>query len=421
MVLGALSSIDPIKLYEVDLSWYFALLVFFPLVARRRWRFPNVLNTLCAICLIAAVLIGGVVGNRMDKGLIYGIKLGLILLVFWPVFRANPRSAHFYLIGASVTVFANACLISLGAGLGLPTAWVVGDGRWQTVLSMPGAIGFPAIAAFAYWLFQIICIKPTVFASLLAVSSLAVAIAGGSRGIIVLCAITILMSVVLLVLRRRALITVIGVGLLLGGVGVLVLASPSASPGDSWIPARLDNFVRVLLVSRGNFAETDPERAQLMQLALNGIRNHPILGSGLQSITLATSDEPQGVHNRYLSAWAELGLLGLLGVCGITFSWLRMLPAAIAAIRADDLTYRFKCIWSITILLQFAVFGLFFPVGVQIDDWGFFITAETILTATLYNRTRGKAATLGGVPVASLPRLPHGPSSANRLRAGEIQ
>ena len=70
---------------------------------------------------------------------------------------------------------------------------------------------------------------------MLAVSSLAVAIAGGSRGIIVLCAITILMSVVLMVLRRRVLITVIGVGLLVacrsefvttdaaGGVGVFPL------------------------------------------------------------------------------------------------------------------------------------------------------------------------------------------------------
>jgi O-antigen ligase len=164
------------------------------------------------------------------------------------------------------------------------------------------------------------------------------------------------------------------------------------------------------LTLRGNpdqFAESDPERTQLMLRAIEGIRDHPILGSGLLSMAYSTSTgEPIVVHNRYLSAWAEMGFLGFLGLCGITFLWLSALPAAITTIRAGDPLCRFNCLWSITMLLQFAVFGLFFPIGVQIDDWGLFMMAETVLTATLGNRANRKVAALSGVPHGSLPNHP---------------
>lgn len=410
-VLGALCSIDAIMLYKVDLTWYFALCVLVPLLGTGRWRFPNILNTFCAIGLITAVLIGGIVGDRMDKGLTYGGKLSLILFVLWPLFRANARSVHLYLIGVTVVVCVNACLIFLSAGWGLPTASLTGDGRWQTVLSEPGAMGVPAVVVFSYWFLRIVSIKLTASASVLALTGLSVAIASGSRGIIVLCAAAILMSAVVVVLRRRVNLILMGVGLLLGSVLVLMLALPDLSFIENRIPSRLSSFALALRGNPNQFADSDPERTQLMLRAIEGIRDHPVLGSGLYSMAHTTSTgEPIVVHNRYLSAWAEMGLLGFVALCGTTFLWLRALPAAIDGIRAEDPCCGFKCLWSITILLQFGIFGLFFPIGVQIDDWGLFMTAETILTATVGDRANRKVTALSRVPPGSLPDSPQCPS-----------
>lgn len=415
-VLGVLCAIDAIMVYKVDLTWYYAVFVFVPLVGIGRWRFPSVFNTLCSIGLLTALLIGGMIGDRMDKGLTYAGKLSLILFLLWPLFRASPRSVHIYLTGAAAVVCANACLISLNAGWGLPTASLTGDGRWQTVLSQSMAMGLPAVAVFTYWFLQMVSIKASVSAGVLALTGLTVAVASGSRGIIILCAITILISAVLVMLRRRRLVVVMALVLVLGSV--LPIITPDFSLAGNWVPSRIDSFARMLLDSPEEFADLDPERTQVMLRAVEGIRDYPIVGSGLLSMASTTSaGEPIVVHNRYLSAWAETGLLGFLSLCGITFSWLRMLPAAIAGIRAGEPLCRFNCIWSITVLVQFAVFGLFFPVGVQIDDWGFFMVAETLLTATLGSGAIRSVPRLDRVPVAVLPTLSQARSNTLRQRS----
>ena len=384
--LGCLCFIDPITFKGLDLTWYWAMIVFVPCTAlcKRLWERPSIVDWLSSLGLICALLLAGRTSGQITRSLTYSGKLLFIFLILWPLFKSSIGSVHWLLRGAAAVVLANFALIALHLGAGLSTARLLA-GRWGTLLSSPGIIGVSGVAVFSYYVLESINVGLSVRATLLLTAGLCVSLASGSRGVVVLCMLT-MGSVVLQVIfgRRRARFKRAAFLLVAFSCLFVVLLIGADKNRGLAIPSRVIRIFNSETLGGDYFSGQDQARYEMVGDATEAIRNHPITGVGLYVLGAAGEGGLfQTIHNRYLGAWAELGILGFVTITAISLVWIPDFCRAFKHMRGRTPAHlRLTYTWAALTLVQFIAFGLFFPIGVQISDWAFYLVGRAIFSKT---------------------------------------
>jgi O-antigen ligase len=379
--LGWLCFVDPIIIYKADISWYYAVCLFFPLAVlyTRRWVLSSFSEYICTVGLLIAMALGGILSGHTTKAVIYCAKLAFSLLFLWPLLRSNPGSLKWLIRGIATLVVANFSLFTLHLVAGLPTATRYAGDRWGTALSSMGILGVPGAFIFSYYLVRLIVTKLSLQGVFLAVAGLTISLASGSRGVTVLCLMALGAGGLAVFLGRplSRLYRVTALSLLV--CVALVLVARRQIVTSSVLTDRVSNFFETSTgIDDDSLNAEDPVRYKMVQLATEAIREHPIRGAGLLALGVpAEGGEILVIHNRYLGVWSELGALGFVSLLGIVLSWVpdlwRMMRRRRITLSVDD---RFNLIWTSLALAQFLVFGMFFPMGVQISDWLIFLLAK---------------------------------------------
>ena len=118
----------------------------------------------------------------------------------------------------------------------------------------------------------------------------------------------------------------------------------------------------------------DPARYGAMLASLDTIRRNPLVGAGLGSTRAPGNQTDITVHNAFLQAWADLGLLGLSGYCWLTLAPLATAPVLIRRARSlPRAVSRAEYQGAVVSLAFFLLWGLFQGIGVDPSAWLFFL------------------------------------------------
>lgn len=149
----------------------------------------------------------------------------------------------------------------------------------------------------------------------------------------------------------------------------------------------LDIFSRRAEVSQGLFADDD--RFFVYNMAWSDLLNGGtwLLGKGInQWVVLYPGTEV--VHNVFLMAWWESGLVGLLGWVLLYARPYALLSFNFAA-HAEERIYRGMAWGASFCILGAAIGGLAYPIGYSRSDWIWFILATTPVLLTYTRRDSG--------------------------------
>jgi O-antigen ligase len=134
---------------------------------------------------------------------------------------------------------------------------------------------------------------------------------------------------------------------------------------------------------------TDSARYSGLFIALDSIVEHPLSGRGLGSTINFDDPNESVIHNIYLGAWADLGLLGFLAIAGFTLCWTPSFRRYARLIRLPLVPSDKAWLHSGFVgLLAFAFVGLYHPIGVEVSDWIHFIIPASLYFPFVRRRSR---------------------------------
>jgi O-antigen ligase len=237
------------------------------------------------------------------------------------VFAVTRRRAAVPILLGAATLTALICLVWVSLVnpdlVGTKSALISGHLKAWLVdhqLNVAGGIGHPNVAGVVAamvvpgWLALSLAahrLTTRLAWSSLLVFALAILVASGSRG--GLAAATVGVAAVSILRFKQAIWLVGG----LAGLCALAVIGP-------WGIGT--TVVRMLVVGSGN----DQARLPVWEASLRAILESPWTGRGIGSFPFAYSRLPGGdpvaigTHNTFLQVWLDLGLLGLLALCGLT-------------------------------------------------------------------------------------------------------
>ena len=374
-----------------QVHWYAAPVLLSPLIIRslKNGDLAGVLPALGApAVLVVAFLLASFSSDTPVLSLVHSTKVAVLLLVIYTLFLLSPRFARAAFYGAIAAVSLNALLVLLQKLSLLDWARLGSHGRWDTVLANRTTLSLLGCFVFVYAACtSLVKSRTRVLRMVLLCCSIALVFWGGSRTYIVALPIGFAFAVVAawwstsdMPLARRL------VPLLLSGTLIAGLAFAgrllSGEDSESWVV--LPERVSALLEfdeqdSVGEYLETqDPARYSLMLEALDRVRQNPFMGAGFHSLYSAGGREAP-IHNSYLQAWADLGLLGFLSYCALTLGWMLHLRSAVNNLSLlhsiEDRAVYSTAIWG---LCLFVFVGLRSPIAVEQGPWFYFLIPSAL-------------------------------------------
>lgn len=161
--------------------------------------------------------------------------------------------------------------------------------------------------------------------------------------------------------RRFAWSSALAVSCAAVAVGVVTFA------GAQIIPPRIEALVRdwQQLSKHGNYDTSLGRRAELWQIGLSAVRESPIIGHGPQSTKplihngfekLGMDINYSHLHNGFLNAWVEAGIVGVLSLTAIfvVAAWLAIRTLAMTT----DADARFGAVMLIVLVTTYVLNGL---------------------------------------------------------------
>ncbi|MDD3179538.1 MAG: hypothetical protein PHQ04_04220 [Opitutaceae bacterium] len=146
--------------------------------------------------------------------------------------------------------------------------------------------------------------------------------------------------------------------------------------GSSEYPLISESFINRAASTQGLFYDDD--RLGLFKLGLNEIReNGWVIGRGINQWVMVNSNE-EPIHNVYIQAWWESGLLGLLGWILLYLKTVLMLLNKVL-FKEREPEYNGYIYCAVFGLLSLAIAGMVYPVGYSRADWILFLLAATPL------------------------------------------
>lgn len=368
------------------IHWAISLLlalILLPIMARSSLRIDPITAT-SGLLLAISIIVSDFLGNPV-YGLIESIKLLVIVIGGLTLFRIGENALAGFR-GIVMSVYVNMVLLVLGLLVSPFFASKMAAGRWGTVLAHPGSLWRVGIAAFIYSAYRLCETRISVRSVILFISSTACVILDGTRtGILLLgfgC--FYLLLVFLLERRIKRVLIIIFLVLSFGLFGILALQFGEWGSPTLQGTSEQNGVQRVLAfisaTTHSGLSASDPIRFQMIQDAIQGIEQHPLVGSGIGTTKAETPTGPMVVHMSYLQVWADLGVFGFIAYLTIVIGWVYTLPRGLLQIRGSS-SVEYKALFynSIFVLLAFAVTGLFHPLSTEWSEWTPFLIAYAFI------------------------------------------
>jgi O-antigen ligase len=281
-------------------------------------------------------------------------------------------------------------ILLLGGFLGWSSADMMAPDRWGTLLNYPGSLWRVAITVWVFAAYLLVRRRSLASVGLLAASSVLVYADGARTGILILLAGAVYLVFVIAAEAdrlRRALI-VCGAGIALLALAVTFSGIVSAEP-DSKPEGVLERVAQLSgSVEEGRYEglETaDVIRYQMLQDVVAAIRNHPLLGTGIETTMTETFVGPMPVHMMYLQVWADLGIVGLVAYVWLLWGWIASMPAAMRAIRLlSDPSERAVYYNALFLLLMYGLIGFFHPLSTEWSEWIVFVVPYALVCELMH-------------------------------------
>ena len=346
-------------------------------------RYAKADRLLPKFLLIGAVLFAGFTAERyLDAGVWAG-KLAVIFL-FLASFQQVPELARVAFRAFIAAIYVNVLLIALSM-IGVPgVSEVVGAyGRRATILNYPGSLWHTSLGATFYFSYLLSCAATfSVRTCLGLIACLTVMWCDGSRtGFLLLLCIPAMLTLVLFIESRIS-----AVWPAVFGLFVLTMFLLSLFNADD--QSAIGRFLPMLkggADTTGMLTTIDSTRFDMLQYALDLISAHPIAGNGIGAASIETNVpgmERMVVHNGYLQAWADLGLVGLLAYIAVVGAWIPSTGLYLSIIqRRSDPFERAFYYNALFMLFCFNVCLLFHPLSYEWSEWIQFVIPFAALTS----------------------------------------
>lgn len=327
--------------------------------------------------VFVSFVLSGVV-NDSNYTLYQGVKILCVAVMFVCIFMnaENFTARRMYVISA----------ICIGAGLFffllskyfLRDLYVVfGDGRQGSVFAYPGVLWKTSVFFVGFIIAGMMFGGENKLLSLLAlVGALYLLIMDSSRTGFLMLAMVVFMYVILYsrispktIFFVLLVLSICGIGLFLLHISGGLILSQSNEP---------------LVLNR--LAAGDPTRAQMLVDGVLHAEQCIPLGCGFGTATTLVHGEPMVVHNAYLSALGDIGILGFTGMTILMFSPIVFFLKRFRGFRLSD----DKSI--MTIAYAVAAFGgaagyaflmMLHPFSTELSEWGIWIIMVSILSSLM--------------------------------------
>lgn len=339
-----------------------------------------------AALILGMVLSAGV--NHDGVTLYQAMKIGVIGLLFWVMWGVAARSGTEDLIRALYSVLALVVLIFFLSKIFSTTSYRLGGDREGDIFARAGVIWKAGLFFLPLFLADWLC-QPRrwVVASAAIGASLFLVVADGSRtGLLLIPAVCLGMVLVTwwrgdaALLRRRPWMPLLAAGvlfvLLLLNTGLnLWRLGASHRPAGMTDIAQVESWVgrAVAPVVDNRLGEGDAPRMRLLRNGLEKSRACFPLGCGFGSTAMdAGYGMPMNVHNAYLGALADFGLLGLLGMLGFVAA--AALPLLwVARDRQDDPVRAYVAAAAAGSALAYCAALSLHTFSTEMSEWGYLL------------------------------------------------
>lgn len=327
--------------------------------------------------VFVSFVLSGVV-NDSNYTLYQGVKIFCVAVMFVCIFMnaENFTARRMYVISA----------ICIGAGLFffllskyfLRDLYVVfGDGRQGSVFAYPGVLWKTSVFFVGFIIAGMMFGGENKLLSLLALmGALYLLIMDSSRTGFLMLAMVVFMYVILYSRINPKTMFLVFLALSICGIGLFLL---HISGGFIFSQSN-----EPLVLNR--LAAGDPTRAQMLVDGVLHAEQCIPLGCGFGTATTLVHGEPMVVHNAYLSALGDIGILGFIGMTILMFS-----PIVFFLKRFRD--FRLSDDKSImTIAYAVAAFGgaagyaflmMLHPFSTELSEWGIWIIMVSILSSLM--------------------------------------
>lgn len=316
-------------------------------------------------------------------------KLLLIFLTMYYFLNYETLSLESMFFLFNVLVIVNFLLLMMGL-IGHPTAWMLTtDGRWGTILNYPGSFVKVGSLAFFLNIMMVVFTKKTkkIIYIVMIILSLFIVFMDGSRtGILLIMLTLILVPFFYIINNFRDKVKVIIVPVLV----VILFTVAILINIKLFVGTRIGESILSILNSESlsvGLEAIDPARYTMLIAALEKIIENPLVGTGaFTTVAIYADGSSMVVHNTYLQAWGDFGILGALGLALIYCGWIYLLPNALKKIQIinNGITKAIFCS-SILMLLYYVLNGLFHPYSTELSEWMTFIVPMTAYL-TLYKK-----------------------------------
>lgn len=362
-------------------------------IKHRRLRFYSPISS---GMLVAAILFSGVGDASSIHSCVWCAKL-LVIFLLAGTLRNIPQYGRMVHLALVASLISNGVLVLLGtAGIEWAFGEISAAGRRGTLLANPGGLSNVGIFVLFYFIYKIVYIRRNRYASsVCALLCLACIWRDGARTGFLSVVLLIAFFAIVLAMEgkiRYFVVTTIVIGCTLV-LFTQVIALDESNPLARSM-AMLDSYTKKGV----SFAEIDGERAELMLHAMVLIADRPVAGNGLGAAsldydTIGEFGERRSfvsvVHNAFLQVWADFGILGLTGFCGVSLGWCMWLRKWMYSIRkiqsAEERAFFYN---AIAVLICFSFSLLFHPMSVELTDWLRLSGPYAILGGLMINATQ---------------------------------
>jgi O-antigen ligase len=389
VVLFAFVSLSPFIRMKVlpYIDWALAILllaVFSGEIIRTPLK-PLAPILLFPMLLVLAILLSSLAAPDPAFGIDYTLKVGLTWFVLFPFLIGCRACCESILRVGGMLLVANAGMLVAGIAGFHKLAWIGAVERWETLLC-PVSLLTNLPAGFVIYSFGMVVLPGRRIVGLvLLISSIVILILGGGRTSLIITAAELLCAgliclVYLLPSTRVSIGKLFKVGTIAAGVLLVVVPAASLVSVDFLAEGRMVPKRILGLLPSADLSVTDwlsrqgEERIEMYQLATAKILRSPLWGTGPHTTEL----NGMAVHNGYLQAWCDLGLLGFIGFAGLYFQFSLYFHRACKKLALAKPKERLWLIQSISYVACFPLMSLFNTFSTELSDLTLFL-AEAAL------------------------------------------
>ena len=395
----AFVSAADLKLSVHFIHWYFTAVVLMLLstgILRARYSAPVKFTMLGGGLLVLSIAIVAPTTSDLVYQLEEAAKLGIMLLVVAPVLLARADTSRGLRLGAEFALAVNGALVIAGAlGVG-GILDLRAAGRYGTFLNGPGSLWRVGIMVLVPSALNLLLGRSFFWPLAMFTGSVAVLVFDGSRtaGLAILAAVGFVIYFIMKEMRRsrfasRRLLWRVA------SLGIVLLA------GVAWRPVQ-EAYVQNVsfgerLSSIFDAAESngvagveaeDRVRVDMLDESVAAIVEHPLIGTGMGTTAIVTVAGPMVVHNAYLQAWADIGILGVASLVFLTIGILLGPWARLSRVALPDVGDRISFYNGVYLLTCWAFSGLLHPLSTEISEWVMFIVGLAGLQVAFFRPSR---------------------------------